>query len=284
MNMLDLRGPEFLQFYVILLGGLAATAAAVRWVLRGPADVRPNVGNIDAFDAAYLAGGPRMAVDAAITSLVHAGRIRVHLGSSLKPNDAGVFGMGRRSSLEEAIFSAIGDGGWTIRRLHSGAAIYTRAIAERLSTAGLAPTAAQSARVRLASAATVLPALLIGAAKIGVGISRNRPVAFLVMLCFLAAVLMLVLLFKPVYRTRAGSRVLAQLRSANSALALSAKTDPDRLANSDLALALALFGPAVLASGELGRLRQALWPPNSSGGHGCGGGSGCGSGSGCGGG
>jgi uncharacterized protein (TIGR04222 family) len=281
---LDLRGPDFLAFYLVLLAGVTMLAAFLRWFLRGPSEVGPSVGSIDAYDAAYLAGGPRMAVDAAIASLLHAGRITIHLGTGLKRSDAGVFGLGSRSTLDQSIFDAIASQGFTITRLHSSSDVYTRRISDRLEAAGLVPSSSKSIQLRLAPAALVLPALLIGIAKIGVGIMRGRPVGILVFFCLLTVVVMLLFLSRTAYRTRAGSKVLRRLRKSNAALATSARTAPDRLTHGDIALAFALFGPTVL-TGKLITLRQALWPLKTHGTWGCSSGAGCGGGGGgCGGG
>lgn len=282
MNVFDLRGPDFLAFYLVLLAGVTMLAAFLRWFLRGPSDVAPSAESIDAYDAAYLAGGPRMAVNAALASLIHAGRITIHLGTGLQAADAGVFGLGSRATLDQSIFDAIASQGFTITRLHRIAENYTRKISGRLESLGLVPSSSKSIQLRLAPAAIVLPALLIGVTKLVVGIMRNRAIGILVFLCLFTVIVTFLFFSRLAYRTRAGSKVLRRLRRSNSALATSAKTAPDRLTDSDIALAFALFGPSVLI-GRLVTLRQALWPLKTQGTWGSGTGSGCG-GAGCGGG
>jgi len=144
---------------------------------------------------------------------------------------------------------------------------------------------------RLVPALLMAMVLVLGIAKVIVGISRNRPVIFLVFLCIATMILVAVFGKLPAVRTRSGDRLMASLRRRNSALQATARSAPQNLADTDLALAIALFGPAVLASGALRDLRQALWPVNTSweggsscGGASCGGGGGGCSGGGCGGG
>src|SRR5690349_15042484 len=59
--------------------------------------------------------------------------------------------------------------------------------------------------------------------------------------------------------------MLSRLREQNSALRTSVRAAPKRVGHEDLALAIALFGPAFLASTDLAGVRQTLWPPSSSG-------------------
>jgi len=115
---------------------------------------------------------------------------------------------------------------------------------------------------------------VVGAVKVGIGLSRGRPVIFLILLCLPTIGIAISFLAKPVFRTRAGDRMMSQLRQQNAALRTAASTAPQRLANVDLALAIALFGPTILSTGDLLSLRQAIWPVNTS----WGGGGGCGSG------
>jgi uncharacterized protein (TIGR04222 family) len=142
----------------------------------------------------------------------------------------------------------------------------------------------------IAALARVLPLVLVllvplfGVVKIFVGISRDRPVTILVVLCIFSVIVAFGGFGRSVYRSRRGDRALGQLKEANAALQFQAGRRIENLAGDDLVLALGLFGMAILAGGPMAGLQTALKPPvNSSG---CGGGcgsSGCGGG-GCGGG
>src|SRR5262249_37307681 len=132
---------------------------------------------------------------------------------------------------------------------------------------------------------TVLPMvalLVLGLMKINVGVSRGRPVGFLVVLCVLTGIVALALLIKRPHRSRRGDRALARLKGENAALRHAPRSLSTRVSADDLALAVALFGTAVLVGGPLADLRTALMPPPSAGGGDCG--SSCGGGGGCGGG
>ncbi|MFN9989816.1 MAG: TIGR04222 domain-containing membrane protein, partial [Cyanobacteriota bacterium] len=127
--------------------------------------------------------------------------------------------------------------------------------------------------------AVILVGLLaLGIAKIGVGISRGRPVGFLVMMCLVLSVAGLCFLFVPVHRSRYGDQVLQEIRSR-------IPSAPVRHADPQLPLAFALLGAAILPTDTFADLKQMFTPVSSGGdgGGGCGGG-GCGGGcGGCGG-
>ena len=77
-NPFDLRGTEFLKLYIVLF--FVALAAAIllrRWARRDmpPSTTAPP--ELDAYEVAYLAGGMRRAVNAAIASLINQGHLEV---------------------------------------------------------------------------------------------------------------------------------------------------------------------------------------------------------------
>lgn len=295
MNVFDLRGGEFLKFYAVLLAGATAAAFILRWILRAPGEPSRLITQLDPYEAAYLTGGARMVVNTALASLVHSGSLAMISSQKLKAIPA----LPEASPpIEQAVHTMVADGR-RVNEIHSAAGRFTVQIESRLRAANLALMPGQKVSARLLPALLIACVLLVGAVKISIGISRGRPVTILVLLCLVATAVATCFAAVPVYRTRAGDRMLARARGQNAALHTSALRAPQRLACSDLALALALFGPAVLSNGALVGLRNALWPAKrgggwngwdswsscgggSWGGHGCGGGN-CGGG-GCGGG
>jgi uncharacterized protein (TIGR04222 family) len=287
MNVLDLRGPEFLEFYIFLLGCATLGATILRWVLRSPGgEVSHLKSELDPFETAYLAGGPKMAVDAALTSLVHSSALSLSAGGSrFKVNAPPA---GRRSPLEKAVFNRIAYGESAASDLHRAAVELTESMANRLCQSNLALTPNQVKTVRIVPAFLVGLVFVLGIVKTGVGISRNKPVFLLILLCLIAILITSWFAFKVIHRSRAGDRLLNRLRDRNVALHTAVKSAPERMACNDVAFALALFGPTILTTGALLRLRYVLWPVRQSGdggwgGSSCGGGGGCGGG-GCGGG
>lgn len=286
MNVLDLPGPEFLGFYCVLLAGIVIIGIALRSFLRGPGDVPPSLGTLDAYEVAYLVRGPRMVADAALTSMFHAGKIKVRTSGAVQLSDTELLPP-KGKSIETQLFAFIAEGGATVSAIRWRCQSYSEPIANNLRSLGLAPTESSMWQVRFVPAMLTGAVLLLGIAKIMVGLARNRPVGFLVILCLITVAIAIGFMSMPIYCTRAGGRVLDRLRSANQALAVNAASAPERLPHYELAMAVALFGPTALTGSELAQFRAILWPPRSSGscsgGHGCGGG-GCGGGGGGGGG
>jgi uncharacterized protein (TIGR04222 family) len=300
VNPFDLRGPEFLGFYfVVFLLGLIA-AFILRWWLRTPGDApRPELLDLSPYEVAYLKGGPAAAIDAALVRLIHrnilaidASERRLTIKSKL-PTGA--------THLEQVLYGAAGENSGalagTVRRKASTTAEKLRARLERF---GLLVTQERALLARLLPGLVVWLVALIGLIKIFVGMSRNRPVGFLVLLVIVTVMVGIAFLAKKPLRSRRGDRALSRLQVGNAALRYSAGRHVSRLADDDLLMALGLFGTGVLAGGPLASLPAALRPPpaksggwssgsscgscgsSSCGGGGCGGGCGGGGCGGCG--
>jgi hypothetical protein len=113
--------------------------------------------------------------------------------------------------------------------------------------------------------------------------AAGHAVGYLIALLVLTGVIALFFLRTPSPRTHRGDRLVRNLRRTNAALRTSAAAAAAGLAGADLALAVGLWGPAVLSGSPLDDVRLLLRPPGSSGAGGDSGGSSCG-GSSCGGG
>jgi hypothetical protein len=124
--------------------------------------------------------------------------------------------------------------------------------------------------------------LITGFIKIGIGVSRDKPVGFLIFLSVVTGVL-LILFCRPGLRTSQGSSTLNAMREANTSLQSNAAISLTTLAAADVALAFALWGPSMLTGLRLTPLHDMLIASGGSVGSGCGSGGGCGGG-GCGGG
>lgn len=295
MNPLELRGPAFLLLYVCLLGMAVPFAIFLRWRLRGPGGrATPDLlERLDAVEVAYLVGGAASALAASLARLVRDGALRAAEGGAraVRPGD-GAFPENptelERRILETAARAGTPETEVPLARIREASAPAMESIRARLQGAGLLAGAAD------ARSARAIPSLLFVAlgglalAKIGVGISRDRPVAFLVMLCI--PTLVFALLFaRSVHRSRRGDRAVRDLRRRYAALGSGLARQYDRLAGQDLAMAAGLFGLGVFAGTPLAHLRNTLAPPPSAdtgscgGGGDGGGGSSCGGGGGCGG-
>jgi hypothetical protein len=123
--------------------------------------------------------------------------------------------------------------------------------------------------------------------KIGVGISRHRPVAFLVAFVLVSLVVLAIKWSNLPLRSAKGDEALEKLRRRNAALETTVRRRGGEVDVGSLLLAVALFGPRLLASGELAWMHEGFVTrhqnsTDSSGGGSCSGGCGGGCG-GCGG-
>ncbi|WP_295389450.1 TIGR04222 domain-containing membrane protein [uncultured Thiodictyon sp.] len=266
-NPLDWTAGPFLS----LFAWLAAGALVLSFVLRQRAR-RSGSGHAGAFDPyhlAYLAGGPDRAIDAAVTALLVRRDARVEQGPLRIALTTPVAQLpGELRSLGVAI--ATSDRLSTLRRRAAG---WTAPLRARLASQDLvpAPTAARQARI---AALPPLAVAAFGAAKIAVGLSRARPVGYLIVMTLTLAGIGLYLLAKPPLRTRAGDRALQGARQRLARVMRAPTTE-------ELAMAVALGGTAVLVGTAYADYRGVN--PGADGSGGDGGGDGDGGGGGCGG-
>src|SRR3954467_13614328 len=80
MNLLDLRGPEFLLLYLVLMAAAILLGVLFRWLLRGPGGNPPPADQFDPYHIAMMRGGVREAANAAIAALVYRGVLSVQTG------------------------------------------------------------------------------------------------------------------------------------------------------------------------------------------------------------
>jgi uncharacterized protein (TIGR04222 family) len=263
---LDLPGPEFLRFYLVLLAGTVIAGFIIpRW-LRPDGRARRVT---DPDELAVLAGGPIRFAEAVVARLLASDVLslfekdRFHVLA--RPDRTGT-AEGKLLALPTPIrWRAIE------RTLKPSAS----AIADRLVAGGQMLDPAQVWQMRLCATLPYLMLLPFGLAKLQIGIARDRPVEHLGALLALTAVFALLRFASVDKRTRAG---IAALREA--------QRDADRLRRAaprdEMGLAVALFGTAVLAGSYFGAfhaLRSSSGDGGSSGSDGgdggCGGG-GCG--------
>ncbi|MEE8105718.1 MAG: TIGR04222 domain-containing membrane protein [Planctomycetota bacterium] len=302
MNPFNLPGPEFLELFAIVLTSTFAVCFVLASFLRsqilamGADGARCDELELDPYETAFLAGGEVQAVQTAIGALVHRNVLVVQDGllrkEQLRANIS--------NPLEKGIESALSSQSW--RSANEDMMRHTTAdalgeIRARLEELGLILTKRQSAKLYWPPRVILMAALLFGLLKIFVGMSRGRPIGFLLALCILAGAAgwsWFGFISKSATRTPAGDRLLASRKTSNAALEHLASLRPDTLSGADFALAMGLFSTTVLASAQQAALFAALrkgrqtvssrgsgWSFWGGGDGGCGGGGGCG---GCGGG
>jgi uncharacterized protein (TIGR04222 family) len=159
-------------------------------------------------------------------------------------------------------------------------------VRDQLRAMGLLMTDPQTVNVRTLPTLVILAGAALGGLRLALGMAAGHPVGDLIALLVITIVIALFFLgHRPNPRTHRGDRLVRSLRRTNAALRTNAAAAAAGLAGADLALAVGLWGPAILSGSPLDDVRRLLRPPGTSGGDGGGAdsGSSCG-GSSCGGG
>lgn len=277
----DFNGPQFLTFFGVASAIALGLSLWWREQAAQPADATFPTGNLDPYLVARLNGPPHLPVDAAVAALHREGAIEIALGGVL----------GQRfpeptQPFEKTIWQNLGSGGRSLGALQQQMEPQLVRLDDQLRAHGLlvAPELrAQSVWFSLAACGFVL---LLGLIKIGVGLSRQKPVGFLAISCVVLAILAVMLATRWAPRVSGrGKKYLESLKNRHRTVSGGALAG---MAGAEIAVLIALYG-VVEAPLEL---REVLRPRRKTGGDGGGdggsdssdgGGSGGGS-SGCGGG
>lgn len=291
----DLKGPEFLAVYACLVVIFFVASYIYQRMMR---DVPVLDGrDLAPEEIACLKFGRGATVNVTVAGMLHdnelvatakkglfgsvsGSAVKFAPGSSVPPNN---------SSLERAIYSAVETNDRTLAELHGSLDLKTRAIEERLTEMGYLLDAGQLSKARVLPFAAMLILLGMGGLKIAIGISRGRPVEFLVFGCVVVLVTFLAILFS-FRRSIAGDRLLSSLQDRYSDL--KRQSEAVTRSRQNVLLGTAIFGAVALEGERFENLKKA-WTSNAGSGdgwtsHGCsgdgcgGGGGGCGGG-GCGG-
>jgi uncharacterized protein (TIGR04222 family) len=274
-NPFDWSGPSFLAFYAVI--SVVSFITMIVWLYLADRSDRATgqtvAGGLGMLELAYLSGGTARACDAAVVALLQQDALRLErAGSRL------IAGAGQAELIPalRAFRDAAIAGSSRARLLRRATAALTpiRAVLERH---GLVWSSGARARLLWQFGLLTAGLCLFGVIKMLVGLQRGRPIGFLVILIFIDVIVALVLLEKLYGRTRAGQAALEVWAGEHRRL----RRAPRR---HELALAVALAGPAVLAGTAFAP--YAIAQGSSGGDGGCsgggGGGGGCGGG-GCGG-
>ena len=272
LNPFDWTGTPFLILYAALFAA-ALAASAILPARRLPAGRERLVTDPD--ELAFLGGGAARVAESIAARLLVGGDLAVQDKSRLyvAPGRAKIALPGVAGA---AAFS--GELSWN--DLQIGARVQARAVETRLRAQGLVIDADTQGTRRELALWPFGALAAFGLLKLVVGLSRDRPVGFL--LCFLLATGLVALMrgttLSPL--TAGGATTLAHARQRGTRL----RRAP---APGEEALAVALFGTVVLAGSAYAPLHQLRTAggdtSGSDGGSGCGGGGGGGGGGGCGG-
>jgi uncharacterized protein (TIGR04222 family) len=284
VNPFNWTGPVFLGFYLMLCVVCLTTAFLLRRALRLPEHAPGNVEpELDGYALAYLNGGRLLTVNAAIANLANQNLVwfkgRNRIEATRERLESG-------HQLERVVHAvARGAGGASLNDVRLASKPIVAGIMEALKARGLVVTDAQALKAILLPLLIALVLPVVGGLKIAIGLSRGRPVSFLVMLTIVATVISLLAFARRPLRSRWGDAVLKRLQGQHTALR-QLDRNTSNLAPAAFATAIGLFGLTALAGTQLDDVRKSLRTSYDSGngsscGSSCGGG---GDGGGCGGG
>ena len=299
-NVFNWHGEAFLTFFWTLCAVALAFALWRKEQARLPLDALFPPDPLDAYEVARLRDGKNLAADVALATLWEKGALEVTTSGKLRATGRALAPL---HPFEGAVVGRIdgpSSGSQTsIQSVRRELEAQTAPIDEKLRTLGLLCSRETQKHADDWPLGITLGLLGIGIIKIIVGLSRERPVGFLVVSCGLLAGVFLYSLNNPARRSKRGDLLLEHLsrtrgperptsfRLSPAPGSSAQNADARRAGDFDsLALGFALAGMAAFPA----EMQRAMRPPSSGGdgGSGCsssggdGGGGGCGGG-GCGG-
>jgi uncharacterized protein (TIGR04222 family) len=237
----SLTGPEFMQ----LLFGLWLVSVLIAWVLKNRRPALPDVElpELHPYEVAHLSGGPLLALDSALTSLIACGKLVCdHTTSALRVTPEP---LEPAHPLEQEVHACVAQtDGLKLAAIRRRADVLTVPLGKRLEAFGLT---GQSSRLPFWVAMT---APVVGGLRILSRLGSDRPVGGLVLLCLLGVGLAWLMFARVSQRTPAGDAVLTQLRQEHQPVRELPPT-LDSSATGPLTLSIALFGLGVLANTPL---------------------------------
>jgi uncharacterized protein (TIGR04222 family) len=288
MSPFDLRGPEFLVFFLVL----SVAAGLLAWFLRWQWDPAPVAGERmeDPYLLAFLCGGRRHLLRVAVLSLIDRELLQAK-GDTLRT--AGVKCLDKcpryldQAILESCLTPAKAGEVFQNARVLALAAEYEH----QLVDLGLVPDQALKTRRLLLFGAVAGPLLAISVTKMIVALDRgHHNIGFLVLL----SIVSLVVIFKVCtpFRTQAGLRAVTHVKDLFRGLNSRGKSLRLHAPTNELVLLAAVFGVTALPDSVVGILKPMKLYRDTAAGSSCGsscggstsscGGGGCGGG-GCGG-
>ncbi len=259
MNPFDLTGPEFLGFWLagwvfVVLAVFAVRAYVSRSRSREGVDVL--AAKLHPTEIAYVFGGIERAIEAAVAGLHHRGVIDIEAdgllkhtakarGSVLRPDGVfrGVIVGEEMSRVEAHVLERLPA---TIRDLCKNSDSLDIVLRRKLEEQGLLVENRRAATLMVRTPALLW--MLVGAIKIAIGLSRDKPVFLIFVLMFGGAFLLMV--FRAPRLTSLGRLLERNLKRRYAALESTARSAPQQLDAADMTLAYGVFGypvaPALL--------------------------------------
>lgn len=260
-NPINFTGSEFLTFYIFLGVMGIALAAWLRFYLCLVSANTKQQPDLNTYEIAFLAGGNHGLIMAAITSLVKQGYVEVLKEKSpFGRTQSKLVVTGKIDAIADPVEKAVAqdilatDG--AIEQVFRKSTGMKDSIRARLEQLGLFLSDAQALKAQIYPSLIVVILLGMGLCKMAVGISRDKPVGLLLICIFGLLVLGARFFVKPQrQRSRYGEIIFNDLTNRLQHLKTANSSD------SELVLAVALFGATVLmADMALADLYQMLTP------------------------
>lgn len=210
LNVFNMSGPDFLGFYAFFAGLLFSLALLQRAIAVFSASAINGLSFEDPYLLAMLAGGPRRVAETAVAKFIKEGFIEARRGMVRRLNECPP--QSRLTSFERTILNDI-PSPTSIAHLHQLcpsdeiSRLRQNLVAERLLV-----SPAEAARVRAIDLLFLFGTLTVGLTKLVIGLEREKPVGFLIMMLggvMLAAVVLFA--WRP-FRTGLGHWELFRLR------------------------------------------------------------------------
>jgi uncharacterized protein (TIGR04222 family) len=252
MNPLDMRGPQFLQFFAAVFIGAIALLIVIRQAIRRSGQSL-RVPQLDLYELAYLAGGQVRAIQAALVAL--ASRRAILAGK--RGAFTAIGGAPRATEpMEATLQQAIVEiPNCNFPKMIARCRPELDALDDRLSGAGVLVPKPTRTLVALLSFGLLFAVVMLGVAKIFVGIDRHKPVGFLIFACIFGFIVACVMAMNTPRLTLAGKAALEDWKRRHvPTTSPMAPGIPDM----SLLMGVALFGPTLLAGTALAEFQQPL--------------------------
>jgi uncharacterized protein (TIGR04222 family) len=266
LNPLNWTAKPFLTLYVaVAMAAVLLVLVLRRSVTTGPDPMGPTIS--DPVLLAWLTGGPRRAADTVLVAFLECG-VADQVGRRGRLSIDVTRGIDlTRGPLPDRFrrFTGLTNGAGSVTAFRRAIRPALEEVRNSLIQQGLAPAREVTAQLGRHTWMIFAIPLILGSAKCVVGLERGRPVGILFFLLLCTLAIALYLSANPPFRTQAGRTVAADALRLRSRAARAPQ-------DSEVTLAFALSGAAVLAGRPYARLLV------QGGGSGCGGGTGCGGG------
>lgn len=262
-NVFDMRGPDFLWFYIATFIVSLVVALIVRSMLRYPGGTTAATPEeaVDPYVVAYLSGRETRVATTALARLAGSNSVQIksaHGRPKITRTGAMPF---TAHPIEEHLHQNLPQQrGVPLDDVVHLLKPVCAPLEEELESQGwVIPARDRFIAWWLPAAIAVFP-LVLGMIKIFVGLSRGKPVSLLVLLCIGSAIILLFAFARRPWISRRGENWLESLRTQHDYLRSNATANQSQ----DLALAVGLFGVMVLTNTSMADVARPLMPIDSS--------------------